>query len=199
MGLCCSSSAKDADLELGESLVSLEEGNGTDEMVMPSNSSGWFSIRREHCFLTAVVVVILIFAIAGKKLLSSDATNNLDQTQQNLVGPAIGPIKYVFESYTRKTIELQDGQHWKDAVLEIMKENSDVDSDEIDRDRGLISYKMQYCEEAGVNVFYKKDLGKDAEKMGVLVHRILLFMLYRSGDDCVVSPHIGSFEIPSDA
>eukprot|EP01083_Nonionella_stella_P164710 546025_1 len=71
MGLCCSSSAKDADLKLGENIVSLEEGNGTDEMLMPSNSSGWFSIRREYWFLTAVVVVILIFAIAGEKLPSS--------------------------------------------------------------------------------------------------------------------------------
>eukprot|EP01083_Nonionella_stella_P283985 966664_1 len=77
MGLCCSSSTKDADLELGESLVSLEEGNGTDEMVMPSNSSGWFSIRREHWFLTAVVVVILIFATVG--IANSGSNNQFDR------------------------------------------------------------------------------------------------------------------------
>eukprot|EP01083_Nonionella_stella_P111816 328292_1 len=104
MGLCCSSSAKDADSELGENLISLEEGNGTDEILMPSNSFGWFSIRKEYWFLTAVVVVILIFAIAGGKLLSSAASRP--------------------PTTTLDTVKLQEG--WQDKVLEIMKKNPHV-------------------------------------------------------------------------
>eukprot|EP01083_Nonionella_stella_P068022 180301_1 len=76
MGLCCSSSTKDADLELGESLVSLEEGNGTDEM-MHSNFFGWFSMSREYWFPTAVVVVILIFATVG--IANSGSNNQFDR------------------------------------------------------------------------------------------------------------------------
>eukprot|EP01083_Nonionella_stella_P068020 180298_1 len=72
MGLCCSSSTKDADLELGESLVSLEEGNGTDEM-MPSNFFEWFSMRKEYWFPIAAVVVILIFATVG---IANSGSNN---------------------------------------------------------------------------------------------------------------------------
>eukprot|EP01083_Nonionella_stella_P068017 180291_1 len=72
MGLCCSSSTKDADSELGESLVSLEEGNGTDEM-MPSNFFEWFSMRKEYWFPIAAVVVILIFATVG---IANSGSNN---------------------------------------------------------------------------------------------------------------------------
>eukprot|EP01083_Nonionella_stella_P111817 328294_1 len=76
MGLCCSSSTKDADLELGESLISLEEGNGTDEM-MPSNFFEWFSMRKEYWFPIAAVVVILIFATVG--IANSGSNNQFDR------------------------------------------------------------------------------------------------------------------------
>eukprot|EP01083_Nonionella_stella_P217385 780518_1 len=146
--------------------------------------------------LVVTFVCLILFDIYLRLKSPSRNTGNSGDGPQN-TGHALRPIKYVKDAVNRKTIKVQDGQHWKDAVLEIMKEHSDVDSNEIDRKSDPIFKEMQYCEDATVNVFYKKYLRKDAKKMGV--HHILLFMLYRSGDDCVVSSHIGSFEIPSDA
>eukprot|EP01083_Nonionella_stella_P309319 1095100_1 len=114
--------------------------------------------------LVVTFVCLILFDIYLRLKSPSRNTGNSGDGPQN-TGHALRPIKYVKDAVNRKTIKVQDGQHWKDAVLGIMKEDSDVDSDEIDRDSAVISYKMQYCEEAGVNVFYKKDLGKDAEKM----------------------------------
>eukprot|EP01083_Nonionella_stella_P017745 49723_1 len=94
-------------------------------------------------------------------------------------------IKYVINTnYPPTRVEVQDGRRWEEEVLEIVKKNTHVNSDDVDKRSDEMVERMNDCK--GHTVFYTTNYqSTDPNNMG---KRILQFFLYPGADGyyCVV-------------